>query len=178
LLRKKDGVRVLQWSTRPRARAACVRKYFLALEASKKEAKQTGEQFLGKFLNQFLTPRPFEVIILLTIFANCVALAATTPYPESDSNDVNHFLEKLELVFTGIFTAECCLKIIAQGFVMDPNSYLRNFWNALDFVIVVIGLISILLQRVVSPNTLDIKALRAFRVLRPLRLVSGLPSLQ
>ncbi|PAA55007.1 hypothetical protein BOX15_Mlig024222g3 [Macrostomum lignano] len=133
---------------------------------------------LRKLIIKVVDLKPFEVIILLTIFANCVALAATTPYPESDSNDVNHFLEKLELVFTGIFTAECCLKIIAQGFVMDPNSYLRNFWNALDFVIVVIGLISILLQRVVSPNTLDIKALRAFRVLRPLRLVSGLPSLQ
>uniref|UniRef100_A0A1I8GVU8 Voltage-dependent L-type calcium channel subunit alpha n=1 Tax=Macrostomum lignano TaxID=282301 RepID=A0A1I8GVU8_9PLAT len=131
-----------------------------------------------KIIIRLVDWKPFEVIILLTIFANCVALAATTPYPESDSNDVNAFLEKLELVFTGIFTAECCLKIIAQGFVMDQNAYLRNFWNVLDFVIVVIGLISILLQRVVSPNTLDIKALRAFRVLRPLRLVSGMPSLQ
>uniref|UniRef100_A0A1I8JEW8 Voltage-dependent L-type calcium channel subunit alpha n=1 Tax=Macrostomum lignano TaxID=282301 RepID=A0A1I8JEW8_9PLAT len=113
-----------------------------------------------KIIIRLVDWKPFEVIILLTIFANCVALAATTPYPESDSNDVNAFL------------------IIAQGFVMDQNAYLRNFWNVLDFVIVVIGLISILLQRVVSPNTLDIKALRAFRVLRPLRLVSGMPSLQ
>uniref|UniRef100_A0A1I8I3D7 Voltage-dependent L-type calcium channel subunit alpha n=1 Tax=Macrostomum lignano TaxID=282301 RepID=A0A1I8I3D7_9PLAT len=120
---------------------------------------------------------PFEIIILLTIFANCVALAATKPYPELDSNDANLFLEKLELVFTGIFTLECCLKIIAQGFVMDPNAYLRNFWNVLDFIIVVMGLFSIALQSLL-PKSLDIKALRAFRVLRPLRLVSGLPSLQ
>uniref|UniRef100_A0A1I8GT10 Voltage-dependent L-type calcium channel subunit alpha n=1 Tax=Macrostomum lignano TaxID=282301 RepID=A0A1I8GT10_9PLAT len=94
-----------------------------------------------------------------------------------DSNDVNLFLEKLELVFTGIFTFECFFKIIAQGFVMDQNAYLRNFWNALDFVIVVMGLFSIALQSLL-PKSLDIKALRAFRVLRPLRLVSGLPSLQ
>ncbi|PAA80300.1 hypothetical protein BOX15_Mlig002274g1 [Macrostomum lignano] len=132
---------------------------------------------IRKLIIKLVDRKPFEIIILLTIFANCVALAATKPYPELDSNDANLFLEKLELVFTGIFTLECCLKIIAQGFVMDPNAYLRNFWNVLDFIIVVMGLFSIALQSLL-PKSLDIKALRAFRVLRPLRLVSGLPSLQ
>lgn len=38
-----------------------------------------------------LTPslRPFEIIILLTIFANCVALAIYIPFPEDDSNATN-----------------------------------------------------------------------------------------
>ena len=31
----------------------------------------------------------FEFLILITIFANCVALAVYTPYPNSDSNEVN-----------------------------------------------------------------------------------------
>jgi len=34
-------------------------------------------------------PRAFEVFILVTIFANCVALAINTPYPMNDSDAVN-----------------------------------------------------------------------------------------
>lgn len=47
----------------------------------------------------------------------------------------------------------------------------------LDFVIVVIGLLSTALSTFMKEG-FDVKALRAFRVLRPLRLVSGVPSLQ
>ena len=35
------------------------------------------------------TLRPFEIIILLAIFANCVALAVYLPMPEEDSNNTN-----------------------------------------------------------------------------------------
>lgn len=46
-----------------------------------------------------LTPflRPFEIIILLTIFANCVALAIYIPFPEDDSNATNSNLVSLGL---------------------------------------------------------------------------------
>lgn len=83
--------------------------------------------------------RTFEYLILLTIFANCVALAIFTPYPYNDSNATNSSLEYVEYIFLVIFTSECVLKIIALGFVMHPGSYLRNGWNLLDFFIVVIG---------------------------------------
>ncbi|KAF4532565.1 hypothetical protein B566_EDAN008489, partial [Ephemera danica] len=36
--------------------------------------------------------KPFEYLILFTIFANCVALAVYTPYPNSDSNTTNAYL--------------------------------------------------------------------------------------
>lgn len=44
--------------------------------------------------NIFLTNvfRPFEYLILMTIFANCVALAVYTPYPCNDSNTINGYL--------------------------------------------------------------------------------------
>nr|VZI52517.1 unnamed protein product [Spirometra erinaceieuropaei] len=58
---------------------------------------------------------------------------------------------------------------------MHPGAYLRNAWNILDFSIVCLGLLQPLLQRMVEQSGVDVKALRAFRVLRPLRLVSGLP---
>jgi hypothetical protein len=36
--------------------------------------------------------RPFDILILLTIFANCVALGVYIPFPEDDSNTANHNL--------------------------------------------------------------------------------------
>ncbi|XP_058829324.1 muscle calcium channel subunit alpha-1 isoform X4 [Topomyia yanbarensis] len=121
--------------------------------------------------------KPFEYLILITIFANCVALAVYTPFPNSDSNTTNAALEKIEYIFLVIFTAECVMKLIAYGFILHPGSYLRNGWNILDFTIVVIGMISTALSNLMKEG-FDVKALRAFRVLRPLRLVSGVPSLQ
>lgn len=47
--------------------------------------------------------------------------------------------ETVEYVFLVIFTIECIMKIIAYGFLLHPGAYLRNRWNMLDFVIVVIG---------------------------------------
>ncbi|KZC11715.1 Voltage-dependent calcium channel type D subunit alpha-1 [Dufourea novaeangliae] len=121
--------------------------------------------------------KPFEWLILMTIFANCVALAVYTPYPFGDSNLTNQYLEKIEYIFLVIFTVECVMKIIAYGFVAHQGAYLRNGWNILDFSIVVIGMVSTVLTMLMKEG-FDVKALRAFRVLRPLRLVSGVPSLQ
>ncbi|XP_056591028.1 calcium channel, voltage-dependent, L type, alpha 1D subunit, a isoform X10 [Triplophysa dalaica] len=140
--------------------------------------------------------KPFDIFILIAIFANCMALAVYIPFPEDDSNSTNHDLETVEYAFLVIFTIETFLKIIAYGLVMHQNAYVRNGWNMLDFVIVVIGLFSVVLEVLTKDGEkdtgappaahahggksggFDVKALRAFRVLRPLRLVSGVPSLQ
>ncbi|XP_058229316.1 calcium channel, voltage-dependent, L type, alpha 1D subunit, a isoform X3 [Hemibagrus wyckioides] len=141
--------------------------------------------------------KPFDIFILIAIFANCMALAVYIPFPEDDSNSTNHDLETVEYAFLIIFTIETFLKIIAYGLVMHQNAYVRNGWNMLDFIIVVIGLFSVTLEVLTKegaqqsagspapthghggkPGGFDVKALRAFRVLRPLRLVSGVPSLQ
>lgn len=39
-----------------------------------------------------IPPRPFDILILATIFANCVALGVYIPFPEDDSNTSNHNL--------------------------------------------------------------------------------------
>lgn len=36
--------------------------------------------------------KPFDIFILLAIFANCVAMGVTKPYPDDDSNVTNHKL--------------------------------------------------------------------------------------
>ncbi|XP_049438292.1 voltage-dependent L-type calcium channel subunit alpha-1D-like [Epinephelus fuscoguttatus] len=40
--------------------------------------------------------KPFDIFILLAIFANCVALGVSKPFPEDDSNSTNHDLNLLK----------------------------------------------------------------------------------
>lgn len=46
-------------------------------------------------------------------------------------------------ILTFVFTAEMSLKIIAKGFIMcGPDSYIRSYWNILDFIVVVTSLVA------------------------------------
>ncbi|KAL5266763.1 hypothetical protein ACHWQZ_G003966 [Mnemiopsis leidyi] len=117
--------------------------------------------------------RPFEIFIYLAIFANCVSLAMYKPMPKSDVDETSSVLDTLEYIFIGIFWVESIVKIIAQGFMCHHGSYLRSFWNVLDFFIVIVGTLSVM-----SLDTGGIKALRALRVLRPLKFIAGCRPLQ
>ncbi|CAF0874259.1 unnamed protein product [Adineta steineri] len=121
--------------------------------------------------------KPFEYLVLFTIFCNCAALALSTPLPHNDTTPTNSVLEQIEYIFLAIFTLEVVLKIIAYGLCLHPNAYLRSGWNLLDFIIVVVGFLSVILIRY-NVQGFDVKSLRAFRVIRPLKLVNGVPSLQ
>ncbi|XP_048506532.1 voltage-dependent calcium channel type A subunit alpha-1 isoform X29 [Athalia rosae] len=115
---------------------------------------------------------PFEYAVLLTIIANCVVLALEEHLPCHDKTILAQKLESTEIYFLGIFCVEASLKILALGFVLHRGSYLRNVWNIMDFFVVVTGFIT------VFTSGMDLRTLRAIRVLRPLKLVSGIPSLQ
>lgn len=49
------------------------------------------------------------------------------------------FQEKSEMYFVIIYCIEAATKILASGFVLHKDAYLRNGWNILDFVVVVVG---------------------------------------
>ncbi|XP_044762302.1 voltage-dependent calcium channel type A subunit alpha-1 isoform X16 [Coccinella septempunctata] len=117
---------------------------------------------------------PFEYAVLSTIIANCVVLALEEHLPRSDKTNLAQRLEAVEVYFLGIFCVEASLKILALGFVLHRGSYLRNIWNIMDFFVVITGFLSMLPQE----DIMDLRTLRAIRVLRPLKLVSGIPSLQ
>ena len=99
------------------------------------------DNFVRKWAKRITEWVPFEYLILLTIMANCVVLALETHLPKEDKTPLATKLEKTEPVFLAIFCFEAVLKIIAQGMVLHPRSYLRNGWNILDFVVVVTGLV-------------------------------------
>ncbi|XP_068588557.1 voltage-dependent N-type calcium channel subunit alpha-1B-like isoform X3 [Cebidichthys violaceus] len=115
---------------------------------------------------------PFEYMILATIIANCIVLALEQHLPASDKTPMSERLDDTEPYFIGIFCFEAAIKIIALGFAFHKGSYLRNGWNVMDFVVVLTGILATV------GSDFDLRTLRAVRVLRPLKLVSGIPSLQ
>ena len=71
---------------------------------------------------------------------------------------------------TCAFTFEMIVKIIARGFAFaGKDSYIREPWNILDFIIVTSALLNIFASDL---NISSFKSLRILRILRPLRLIS------
>jgi hypothetical protein len=58
-----------------------------------------------------------------------------------------------EIVFTIIFLVEMIIKIIARGFFMHKHAYLRDALNWLDFIVVVSGTISVLMDMLSLPKS-------------------------
>uniref|UniRef100_A0A3B3ZSQ6 Ion transport domain-containing protein n=1 Tax=Periophthalmus magnuspinnatus TaxID=409849 RepID=A0A3B3ZSQ6_9GOBI len=115
-------------------------------------------------------------MILATIIANCIVLALEQHLPGEDKTPMSKRLEKTEPYFIGMFCFEAGIKIIALGFVFHKGSYLRNGWNVMDFIVVFSGILAA--TGAYMNISVDLRTLRAVRVLRPLKLVSGIPSLQ
>jgi hypothetical protein len=73
----------------------------------------------------------------------------------------------LDFLTTIVFLAECIMKIIAFGFLLnDQSSYLRNPWNLIDFVIIMVSVVAI------SPLANKLQVFKMFRILRVVRLIS------
>ena len=101
------------------------------------------------------------------ILANCVFLAIDDPTePETSDQRI------AELVFLLLFTIEMIIKVVALGFALERNSYLRDPWNVLDFVVVLVGWIGTFMS---SGN---ISAIRTIRILRPLRTINSIPEMK
>uniref|UniRef100_H2ZPU3 Sodium channel protein n=1 Tax=Ciona savignyi TaxID=51511 RepID=H2ZPU3_CIOSA len=114
-------------------------------------------------INLFIKPM-FSNFIMLVIMFNCACMVLENP---------PHWIDDyLEYVFTAIYIAEATVKIIARGFVLHNFSYLRDPWNWLDFIVIIIKAI---LQ---STMLGQIAVLRTFRVLRALKTMSVVPGLR
>lgn len=107
---------------------------------------------------------------MLIIIFNSVALALDDP-----TTNVNLPWQVIvDLVLLYLYTIEMSLKIIGLGFILNKNTYLRDGWNILDFIIV----ITAWLPHLFGGNNSSFSSLRVLRVLRPLRTISSIKSLR
>ncbi|XP_066487470.1 sodium channel protein type 5 subunit alpha-like isoform X4 [Tiliqua scincoides] len=105
----------------------------------------------------------FSMFIMCTILTNCVFMARSDNF---------HWMKYVEYTFTGIYTFESLIKILARGFCMTEFTFLRDPWNWLDFTVIVMAYIT---EFVYLGN---VSALRTFRVLRALKTISVISGLK
>ncbi|CDW52786.1 voltage dependent calcium channel type A subunit [Trichuris trichiura] len=106
-------------------------------DSSPTHGKVQGPSSLFIFSESNIIRQYARYFILLTIIANCIVLALDQHLPNNDKTPLTQKLEATEPYFMGIFTIECCLKVVAFGFVLHKGSYLRSGWNILDFLVAV-----------------------------------------
>ncbi|MEE6511159.1 hypothetical protein FKM82_017617 [Ascaphus truei] len=75
-------------------------------------------------------------------------------------------------MFTGIYTFESLVKIFARGFCIDNFTFLRDPWNWLDFMVIVMAYTTEFV------DLGNVSALRTFRVLRALKTITVIPGLK
>ena len=116
-----------------------------------------------------ITHKLFETLILMLISCAALKLAIETYYIIHPNEEATSVFYWIDIFFTITFSIEFLMKSISYGFIFDPESYLRDHWNQLDFFIVVISILDLSLSYFNIPM---IKVLRLLRVFRSLRFVT------
>jgi hypothetical protein len=114
----------------------------------------------------------FEPFMLFVIIASAIALALETPQA---SAEVYEKLDVFGHVCFVIFVIELMIKVITAGFIFEPDAYLWNGWNILDFMVIFISVIEYTQKFANVGNELAdlewLRVLRVGRLLRALKLV-------
>ncbi|MBE0347641.1 ion transporter [Pseudoalteromonas peptidolytica] len=112
-------------------------------------------------LTALVEAKPFQNFLIAVILFNAVTLGLETTQFGKDNAALLH---KIDLVILLIFTLELALKLIVYRV-----KFFKSGWNIFDFVIVAISW---------APSTGALSVLRAFRILRVLRLFSVVPQMR
>ena len=115
----------------------------------------------------------FEAFILFVIALNSVILMLEEPALKDPYtlNCINRLNKGINILYIG----ECILKVLAMGFVLEKNSYLRDPFNVFDCIIIVVSVASMIIEDKAFNREIDlnfITAFRGLRALRPLRMIS------
>uniref|UniRef100_A0A8C6L9K8 Sodium channel protein n=1 Tax=Nothobranchius furzeri TaxID=105023 RepID=A0A8C6L9K8_NOTFU len=103
------------------------------------------------------------MLIMFTILTNCAFMTLSNP-PDWAKN--------VEYTFTGIYTFESLIKILARGFCVGKFTFLQDPWNWLDFSVILMAYVTEFV------DLGNVSALRTFRVLRALKTISVIPGLK
>ncbi|XP_008590935.1 PREDICTED: sodium channel protein type 11 subunit alpha, partial [Galeopterus variegatus] len=122
---------------------------------------------IKKTLRTVMTDPFTELATTICIIINTVFLAMEHHNMEEGFKTM---LNTGNLVFTGIFIAEMCLKIIA----LDPYHYFRRGWNIFDSIVALLSFADVMSSKFVKQS---LPFLRSFRVLRIFKLAKSWPTL-
>ncbi|XP_065438766.1 sodium channel protein type 5 subunit alpha-like isoform X2 [Chrysemys picta bellii] len=111
---------------------------------------------------------------MCTILTNCVFMAKFEIPRKSNSKSSlpSSWNKYVEYTFTGIYTFEVLIKILARGFCLNEFTFLRDPWNWFDISVIAMAYAG------EFSNIGNVSVLRTFRVLRALKTISILPGLK
>uniref|UniRef100_A0A3Q3G5W6 Sodium channel protein n=1 Tax=Kryptolebias marmoratus TaxID=37003 RepID=A0A3Q3G5W6_KRYMA len=150
------------------------------LEESRQKCPPCWYKFANTFLIWEFCPMWLKIknrvkLIVLDPFMDLgitICIILNTLFMAMEYHPMKPWFQKMltvgNLVFTGIFTTEMVLKIIA----LDPYFYFQVGWNIFDAVIVCLSLIELGLS-----NVKGMSILRSFRLLRVFKLAKSWPTL-
>ncbi|KAL5968871.1 Voltage-dependent calcium channel type A subunit alpha-1, partial [Taenia solium] len=133
---------------------------------------------------QLVVSGPFEYFIMTMIALNTLILMMKARFAyhrpekslrftlEADNNTKAYesycaSLMYLNTAFTGMFTIECLLKILAFG----PRNYFRDRWNIFDFITVIGSITDVLVTSSQDASFLNLGFLRLFRAARLVKML-------
>ncbi|XP_056660201.1 sodium channel protein type 11 subunit alpha [Monodelphis domestica] len=151
-------------------------------EKSQQKCLPCQNNFASKYLIWESSPRWLRIkrvveLVIMDPFADlaitiCIILNTIFMSMEhyGQGKDFDKMLCIGNYVFTGIFIAEMCLKIIA----LDPYYYFLRPWNIFDSIIVILSIVEIIISDVLKSN---LSILRSLRLLRVFKLAKSWPTL-
>lgn len=83
-------------------------------------------------------------MLVLSTYYKADEIAETNPGLLSAFNIIDN-------IFTVLFTLECIIKIVRNGFLISKTSYLRDPWSVLDFLIVISSIVDWSVESVKLP---------------------------
>jgi hypothetical protein len=112
----------------------------------------------------------WDQTVLILIALSSIKLGYDTYFMEvKEQTPIIVISEQVDKIFNYLFIVEMSFKLVAMGFCMDENSYLRDEWNQLDFFIVSSSIVDMMLS---DMELSAMKILRMLRALRPLRFLT------
>uniref|UniRef100_A0A3Q2Z1H8 Sodium channel protein n=1 Tax=Hippocampus comes TaxID=109280 RepID=A0A3Q2Z1H8_HIPCM len=155
------------------------KKYYNAMKklGSKKPQKPIPRptNILQAFFFDLVSKQAFDIMIMMLIIVNMLTMMVET---DEQSERMESILNKINLVFIVIFTAECLIKIFALRCY-----FFTVAWNIFDFVVIILSIVGIVLADIiekyfVSPTLFRvIRLARIGRVLRLIRAAKGIRTL-
>ncbi|XP_067118736.1 voltage-dependent T-type calcium channel subunit alpha-1H-like isoform X2 [Centruroides vittatus] len=120
------------------------------------------------FTHNIITSKYFDLAIAAVIGLNVVTMATEFYMMPTE---LTYALKIFNYFFTAVFILEAVMKVVALGF----RRYLKDKWNQLDVIIVILSIVGIVLEEmeseVIPINPTIIRVMRVLRIARVLKLL-------
>ena len=117
----------------------------------------------------------FELISTIITLSNCLCFFLSDP---TNPYDLWNYADNYFLIF---YMLEAGLKINTFSFYSGENAYLKDYWNLLDLLVVIMGILNFILERIAGNEKRKVSGfngIKAFRILKPLKTLKNFRNLK